>query len=190
MSSKTVKLTVKDREKAEIFADLRCVDSNLYKKRGNFKREDIVIGALAEIAVYKLLRKNDIKVGKPDFAIYSAGDKSFDADLSDSKRKFHVKGQSVKSAKLYGSSWLMQRTDPIICKPESGNYLVPTNVDLSLNEVTIFGIYNVKTIVDKECIGAPKLEWLARTKVAIYNDHLEGMMSESAKWSMLYRKVI
>lgn len=188
MSSKSLKLTKRDREKCEIFADLRSVDSDLYKKRGNFKREDIVTGALAEIAVYKLLRSYNIKVGEPDFAIYEKGLKSFDCDLTDGKRKFHVKGQTTKSASLYGESWLMQKTDPVLNKNESGHYLIPTNVDLETNEVTIFGIYNIKTIRDSDCIGEPKIEWLRRNKVAIYNDHLEGLMTESAKWSLLYRK--
>ena len=77
-----VRLTAADRKKCEAFADARCdSDVSLYEKRGSFKRVDIIAGAMAEIATYKFLRSKGLKVGKPDFEIYEAGKKSYDAEL-------------------------------------------------------------------------------------------------------------
>jgi len=187
--SRVIKLTHWDRKKAEKFADLRMgEDQTLYKRRGGFKREDIVIGALAEIGVYKLLREYGIIVTEPDFAIHKKGKKTFNADLTDYTLFFHVKGQSIESSSKYGTSWLMQKTDPIITKPQKCHYLTPTVVDLISNEVEVFGVFNINSILDKQCLDAPKIDWLARTKVAIYNDYLDATMTDKARWGLLYRK--
>jgi hypothetical protein len=170
---KIINLTKKDREQAEAFADKRCGDSALYKQRGAFKREDIVVGALSEIAVYKLLREAGRDVSKPDFAIYETRKKSYEADLCDSQRHFHVKGQGRVSAKRYGISWLFQKSDKIVKEPVLNHYIVPTNVDLDSNEVTVYGIISTTAIHSHKCWGECKLDWLNKTKCALYLKDLE-----------------
>lgn len=181
----TIFTTKADQKKARAFAKERTKDNALYQKRGGFKEEDIISGALAECAVYKLLKSNGVDVAKPDFTIHSKGKKSYDADLSDGLHHFHVKGQTLESKKRYGASWIMQRTDPIINKPERLHYLVPCTVDIETGRVEIYGIMSILSLVQNKCIGECKLEWFRKYKVALYLDHIEGILSKAARWGTI-----
>lgn len=186
---KVVKLNKADLNRAKRFADLRCSeDQSLYKSRGGFKPSDIINGALAEIAAYKLLKEYGFEVNKPDFKIYDKKKKSFDADLCTEYYSFHVKGQSLESTRRYGSSWLMQRSDPIIKDPKQGHFIIPCTVDADGLEVKIHGIFSVKTLIRRECFDDCCLEYLNRTKMALYLDYIESTMSMNARWSLLYRE--
>ena len=133
MLKKTYKVTKEERKQAEKFADERsATDTSLYKRRGAFKRDDILIGALGEIAAYNLLKEKGYRVDKPDFSIHDHIKKSYNADLKDDKRFFHVKAQSTVSAKRYGNSWLFQKSDHLTQKGINNHYLVPCEVDLKL----------------------------------------------------------
>ena len=95
---------------ANEFADKRCQNVGLYQMRGGFKRSDIIVGALGEMAVYKYLKLKGVKLDKPDFSIYENGCKTYVADmLTKGGAALHVKSQSLESAKLYGLSYLMQK---------------------------------------------------------------------------------
>lgn len=182
-----IKLNAYDRKRVEKFADLRCEeDQSLYEKRGGFKRDDIVTGALGEIAVYKLLRANGFKASKPCFEIYSKGKKSYSADIVDEKRSFHVKSQSLSSEKKYGSSWLLQRTDKLLTKEQKSHYVVPCTVDLDTNEVKIFCVANIETVKKNHMIGECKVPWFTRYKVALYWNDLKKL-SFNARWGVLRR---
>ena len=174
------------REKAEAFATARCPDVGLYEKRGGFKREDIVVGALGEMAVYKFLTTQRFKVNRPDFTIHSK--KSYDADLSDLKRNFHVKAQSMSSRKKYGASWLMQRSDPIIVKPVTNNYLVPCNVDLNTNWVEVHGLLSIPQLVAKDCIEECSVPWFRKYKVALYMETINLKLTKYSRWGLIKRK--
>jgi hypothetical protein len=178
--STTIFLNKRHRKIAENFADLRCKDSSLYEKRGGFKREDIVIGAMAELAVYDLLRKKGLSPTKPDFSIHTK--KSYDADLTDYVHNFHVKGQSVSSRKKYGCSWLMQRTDPIINKVKKLHYLVPCNVDLETNHVEVHGILSIGQLIQKGCIEECKVPWFQKYKVALYMKTINKELTKYSRW--------
>jgi hypothetical protein len=183
-----VKITKREMDTIEAFATARCgEDQSLYKKRGSFKRSDIVVGAMAEVGSYKLLRQFGFKVNKPDFKIYDKKKKSYDADLTDGVRHFHVKGQSVESAKRYGSSWLMQRWDPLVKNKKRFHYMIMTNVDLDTREVTIFGVVSFNTLHDWQCFGECTVPSFRHSKVAIY---LETIMSLStnARWGIFYER--
>ena len=183
----TVRLTKANLAKARKFADERTKDNALYQKRGGFKVEDIISGALAEIAVYKLLKEKGIDVSKPDFEIYAKGKKSYDADLSDGTHHFHVKGQTLESKQRYGASWIMQRKDPIIANPELQHYLVPCTVCITTGRVDIYGLMSIRTLVDNACIQECKLEWFRKTKVALYMKYIEGILTTKARWGALYK---
>ena len=183
----TMYLTKADLNKANKFADERTKDNVLYEKRGGFKKVDIVSGALAEIAVYKLLKSRDVAVKKPDFTIHSKGKKSYDADLTDGYYHFHVKGQTLDSKRRYGASWIMQRKDPILNDPKKLNYLVPCTVDTVTGRVEIYGVMSISTLVDNACIQECKLEWFRKTKVALYLNHIEGVLSDKSIWGFFKR---
>lgn len=180
-----VALYKRDRTKVEQFADARCGENqDVYRSRGGFKREDIVVGALAEIAVARYLRKNGFKVNLPDFKIYKRGKKSFNADLTDGERHFHVKGQSLSSAYRYGNSWLMQRYDPLVKEPTRMHYIVPCEVDTRNNTVTIFGVISFTALHYHHCFMDCKVPQFNKTKTAIYLDALNNI-SNTARWGLI-----
>jgi hypothetical protein len=188
-SVETIFLTKADMKRARKFAKARVDDNTeLYSKRGGFKEEDIVSGAMAEIGVYKLLKDHEIEVGKPDFTIHEVRKKSFDPDLTDGIHHFHVKGQTLESKQKYGASWIMQRTDPIITRPKLMHYLVPCTVHIETGRVEVYGIMSIKSLVQNGCIGECKVEWFRKTKVALYLDHIEGILSDKARWG-IFRKI-
>lgn len=183
---KEISLTKWDLNRANKFADERT-STDLYKKRGGFKRDDIVNGALAEIGAYKLLIEHGYDVAKPDFTIHSKGKKSYDADLTDGSSHFHIKGQSLSSVERYGKSWLMQRKDPILSNPKQKHYLVPSVVDTERMIVYIYGIIPIKSIVEKELLSECKLEWFRKYKVALYLDQMNSILTKNALWGAIYR---
>jgi hypothetical protein len=182
-----IELNTWDRNRAEKFTDLRCgEDQSLYKNRGGFKREDILVGALGEIAVSKYLQALGFAVNDPDFAIYEKGKKSFDCDLTDGNRLFHVKCQSRWSAKKYGKSWLLQRRDPLVNKPTSKDYVIPCVVDLDTNSVNIWGVISFKAIVKNGKVGECAVHQLRNSKVALYLNELTEL-SSSIRWGVINR---
>jgi hypothetical protein len=179
----TIYLNKAEQRRARSFAQKRVdAKTELYQKRGGFKKEDIISGAMAEIAVYNLLKSHGVRVEKPDFTIHEVRKKSFDPDLSDGLHHFHVKGQTLESKQKYGASWIMQRTDPIINKPQRLHYIVPCTVDIHTGRVEVYGIMSILSLVQLGCIGECKLEWFRKTKVALYMDHIEPFFSEKARW--------
>jgi len=171
--------------RARKFADDRVSDTELYEKRAGFKKEDIVSGAMAELAVYRVLKEKGVELGYPDFKIYEAKDKSYDADLTDGLHHFHVKGQTLESKKRYGPSWLMQRNDPILQSPQRLNYLVPCTVCVTTGRVEIYGIFSILSLIQNYCIGECKVPWFQKYKVALYMDHIEPIFGEKARWGFL-----
>lgn len=184
----TIYITKGDIKKCRAFAKARVADNTeLYNKRGGFKEIDIISGAMAECGVYRLLKKYEFDVGKPDFSIHEVKKKSFDPDLTDGIHHFHVKGQTLESKEKYGASWIMQRTDPIINHPRTLHYLVPCTVDTDTGRVEIYGIMSIKSLVANGCIGECKVDWFRKTKVALYLDHIEGILSKKARWGFMVK---
>lgn len=159
-----IKLTKYNRNTVEAFADAREKDQGAFykNKRGAFKREDIVCGALAEIAAYRCLVKRGVSPSKPDFAIHKK--KSFAADLKCNKFFYHIKGQTLDSESKYGNSYLCQKSDKLVSAPKKNDIIICCVVDLDLNQVTIVGEYFANAIV----WGEPKISWLKRYKAALY----------------------
>lgn len=180
MRSIKIKITDKQRQAAEAFTDART-QTDLYKKRGGFKREDILVGALGEIGAWKYFKKRGFTISKPDFNIYEKKNKSFDSDLRSKNRHFHVKAQSQESIRRYGHSWLMQRSDPVLQKVQYNHYMVPCAVDLEKNIVEIFGCISFKSIMEGGHIGECKHPAFRTYKVAIYLDSLM-QLSHNQRW--------
>ena len=134
--------------------------------------DDLIIGALGELAVVKMMRKKGYWVRGPDFSIYSAGNKTFDADLSYKGMSFHIKSQSMDSASKYGNSYLMQRQDPLLKNSPKNNFMVPTLVDTDKNIVKVYGYFPVDKIIENDLIGECSIPYFRKYKVALYLDDL------------------
>ena len=190
MKTEIIRLRSRDRNEVERFADLRCgEDQSLYKFRGGFKREDIVVGGMAELAVYRFLKAKGVKVKRPNFKIIGKAKKSYEADLTDGTKHFHVKGQSLNSAAKYGNSWLMQRNDPLVNNVELNHYLVPTEVNLRTNEIKIFCLPAFSALHHFQVFMDCKVDWFNKTKTAIYLDSLM-FLSHDARWGVLRKRRI
>jgi len=180
----SVKIKLNDRQKARCvaFAEARKGDKALYEKRGAFKIEDLIAGAMGEIAVWKYLRARGFSdVTKPDFTIYDKKDKSYDADIMANGKHIHVKSQTRESERRYGPSWIMQRHDPCLKKIQYNHYMVPCVVDIGSNTVEIFGAIGLKQIIEGGHIGELKVPWMRKTKVAIYMETLKEL-DYNARW--------
>jgi hypothetical protein len=181
---KSIKITISEEQykRCLAFAEERCGDSDLYEKRGAFKKEDIIAGAMGEIGVWKYLRRRGFQdLSKPDFTIHDKGSKSYDADLMSGPRHFHVKSQTKASQSKYGSSWIMQRHDPCLQEIRYNHFLIPTVVDQGSRVVEIFGCISLKAIIEGGHIGELKVPWMRRTKVAIYLDSLMEL-NHNQRW--------
>ena len=180
-----ISITDKERQVCNDFAEKRSESSGLYQKRGGFKEEDIISGAMGEIAVYKVLKKNGHILRKPDFEIYNVRGKSYEADLKSGSKHFHVKSQTTKSAEQYGKSWLCQRKDPLFSNSGYNHYLVTTVVDLDKNEVEILGFFPMFSVIKKNLIGECKVPFFRETKVALYHEQLSEGITEYQRWRVI-----
>ncbi len=164
-------------EKCVKFANDRIgLSKHLYSYRGESNTdkmvEDIVIGTLGEWAIYLHLSELGYEVGEPDMEIYTTRRKSFSADLFFNDIKLHVKSQGIVSAKRYGNSWLLQRSDKIIANPSDKDMYAFTNVDISTKKVTILGYCWCNMVKYDEC----KVPKYRSTKVAIYVDQIQDQL--------------
>lgn len=155
----------------ENFAIKRAEGSGkLYGQRGEPRHDkiidDIRIGAMAEIAAYRAVKDKVKELSFPDFKIYDKKNKSFDADLTGEGVRFHVKSQSLESAKKYGSSWLFQKRDKLLNAPGGDEFFIFCIV--TGLEVEIKGIVSVSELVMKDLVKEPKVWRYRNTKRAIY----------------------
>ena len=162
-------------DRCKQFADKRIAGSaSVYAYRGESNKakmvEDCIIGTLGEFAAFEYLKLKGILVSEPDLNIYENKKKSFAEDLHNDLVKIHVKSQSEKSFKRYGSSWLLQRRDRIVTSPTDNEYFIFTKV-IGL-EVEIMGVCRIKDIVDNELWGECKVFSYKHSKVALYLDDL------------------
>jgi hypothetical protein len=156
---------------------------NHYKKRGQSRREkivqDIICGKLGEFGVTEFLRQHGYFVTDPDIEIYTAGKKSFDADLhvyiNEDHYNIHCKSQTKDSAKKYGNSWVLQydgfgrgHTDKLFKHRTEFDFLAATEADEVTGDVTIFCVCPIETLFDNDKIELPMVKWLEKTKRAIY----------------------
>jgi hypothetical protein len=166
-------ITDEDYDKIKDFVAKRKKDNELYKKRGGFREEDLWVGALAEFASYYYLQENGVDCSQPDLRILTKKEKSYDADIRSNSKFFHVKGQSLRSQKRYGNSWLLQRYDKIVQKKIKNHYLILCNVDVDNRKVEILGTPSISSIHNSECWSECKYYLFRKTKVALYLDEMK-----------------
>lgn len=172
-----IKLADKEIERCRQFAkDQVGTSQGTYAERGQFFKEvierQIAEGKIAEVAAYKFLRKKKFDISKPDFNIYRGRQKSYAADLTDGATNWHCKTQSKASAETHGTSWLFQKTDPIVINPQANDFLILTTVAGNLVEVA--GIIAATTIKEEKLYSKPNLERLQDTKTCIYLTDIES----------------
>jgi hypothetical protein len=103
-------------------------------------KDDILVGKLAEYAVYKLLLLRGKNVTAPDLQVYSTNRKSFSADLKDEVFEYHVKCMKSSAAARFGLSWSFQKQDKLVTQPKTNDIIV-------LSEYTDAGDIEVKALV-------------------------------------------
>ena len=202
MKSVTVELKPRDLEKAKNFAEARLEKSiDQYSRRGQTNidkiKYDITIGALGEIGIYRMLKRLGIKVSPPDFNIYEAKNKSYDADLHDKDGyRFHCKSQSRDSADTYGNSYILQyggngngHIDKLFKSRTNRDFLIPCLVDIDTKEVIIYGCIKVETLFKKDLIKMPRVKWLEFSKRAVYLEDL-FTLSWYERWGRLKRSSV
>lgn len=151
------------------FAKKRIKSSKgLYAYRGESKSDkmiqDIVIGTIGEWAIKEYFDLHGMDCTVPDMTIYEKNNKSYNADLLINYYDVHVKSQGIKSAKLYGNSYLVQRSDKVVKEPSDKDLFAFAEVDLDNNEVRILGFCPAKRMIYGEC----KVPRYRHTKKAIY----------------------
>lgn len=184
-STRLIKLNKLDVELATGFLENRRDSTGLYEQRGGFKDSDILAGALGEIAAARFLKRFGLRVGYPDFTNHTK--KSYAADLTGPGGKhYHVKTQTKESEKKYGSSWIMQRHDPILQTAPYRHYMILCVIDMATLEVEIKGVVSVNTLVQYKHIGECKAPSFRSTKVALYMDSIQSL-SRKALWGNLWK---
>lgn len=145
----------------------------LYAYRGehniNKMIDDIIVGKAGECAVHRYLTDKGMYCTRPDFKIYKAKRKSYDADLYCEDLTVHVKSQSVLSSKRYGSSWLFQRRDNLLNTEDRKEFMAFTKVNG--REVDILGV--VRAIDIQDLFGECSVPRYRATKVALYWDEVK-----------------
>lgn len=89
------------------------------------QKADNTSGKRAEVMIHNYIKAQGINVSPVDFKIYGAGEKNFNADLfykkNNLKHNIHVK--SCIETRDKSNSWVFQKFDPLVCKPDDSDYL-------------------------------------------------------------------
>jgi hypothetical protein len=170
-----IKFTQDHLQKAEDFSN--AVNTSLYARRNQWdagkRKLDSKIGKLGELAVYETLKPLYDDLSYPDFAIYSAKQKSWDYDLKAKDINLHVKCQNIVQAQRYGESWIFELTDKHIFKDFTDkDYVAFVTVDMVKGEGYIKSILPVSVLHKNALFKKPKLDKLI-SKAAVYFDDVK-----------------
>jgi hypothetical protein len=178
---KEVKLTETQIRKCKEFAQKSS--TNHYAKRGQFNKDkiqdQISTGKMGEIVAYKTIKKEIPTIGKPDFKIYEAKNKTWDCDLIDSDNdiKILVKTQDCSSAVKYGQSWIFQYSNgknrggkdkSVFVSPEDNYYVCFVMMDVPDGVGRVLSVCSVKNLVSNQLFKDPICKKLVGIKKAIY----------------------
>ena len=161
------------------------VDSSQSTWRVNREKAitDIFTGKMGEVGAFIHLCELGQLPTPPDFTVYTARNKSFDADLFMGNYRVHCKTQSAESMEKYGVSWILQygakRCDPLFKRRDQDDLFM--GMSLNGQEVTIHLRTRVNDLFEWEAVGLPTLKWLEQTKRAVYFDAIEKA-PKSVRW--------
>lgn len=161
---------------------------NHYAKRNQFNKDKIIeqisLGKLCEFATYQVLSDKYPDLSLPDTAVYTGSKKSFDFDMKANNLNLHIKGQLQSSAKLYGQSWIFQwagdgkgHCDKEIFYPTIKNQYV-SFVLMDKKVADICAIVSLDFLHEHNLFKLPKLDYLQKTKRAVYWDDLKAFSKE------------
>lgn len=178
-----VRVRPKEREMCWTFArQVIGTNKQAYARRGQTQEsriiQQIARGKIAEFAVFSHIHFSvDVPVAFPDLSIYTANEKSYAADLRVRDMDVHVKSQTFKNRDRYGASWVFQKRDPLLTKPNQSDLLALTHQHAADSEyVEIVGYFYAIDIVG--LYGDPVLPYLRRTKKVLYLDDLLEVFPE------------
>ena len=137
---------------------------------------------LAEWAVYDYITARERKgrvVSPPDFKIYPAWGKTFDADLTVGDIKVHVKSQTYESAKQFSESWMFQKKDTLTHAPEDNEFVAFCLVNETTREVELRLFVKASELVG--LYGEAKSPALRATKTVIYYGQVEHLTKRLVK---------
>lgn len=162
--------------RAEAFADavtetVSYRDSNQTLKKKI--RDDHFVSKLGEEATRCVFEERNCTVEGPDYAVYTAKQKSWAADLKINALDVAVKTQRRSAAKRYGLSWTFQdspaRRDPILSMPEAWVCLVVYEDLKPGYECLVYPLRKIKQLI----FEAPRLSHLVGKKQAVYLETLQ-----------------
>ena len=179
----------------------RCVDFsnasvdtsvNKYASRNQFDiskiKKDIRNGKIAEEGAWEILSKTYPNLSKPDHSIYTAKQKSWDADLKDPSIPISVaiKSQDIESEINFGRSWVFQfnktsnydRDTGIFAETDNNHYVTFISLNIPKRFGTIQAIVKVKWLHDHNLFKPMMKTNLQNNKLAIYYDDLVKFQDE------------
>jgi hypothetical protein len=177
------------------FAQKQLVTSrSKYRQRNQTNQvritQQIADGKMGELFAARHLRKQGYVCSDPDFEIYTARNKSFDADLvvelADpfESRAVHVKTQNNESARRWGSSWVFQaggagygNTDPLLDRT-TNDWVVFVKLDAQAHSAVVIGPLEMAQV--KQHLKDPVLERLKGIKKCIYESDLNEIQVQHA----------
>lgn len=138
--------------------------SSLYLKRKQNKdklRQNIMEGKIAEYAAYFYLRERNFCLMPPDLEIHSVKKKSHDSDLyiPDKDVHIHVKSVGLETSKLYGDTFLVEKSDPLIRAPMANHYYM--------------------VMKQRDFINYDVLKWI-RSDECVFSDPINNLPSKKA----------
>ena len=156
------------------------INTTYYSNRNQFDNDkrttDQIVGKLAEIAIFNLLKDKVKSITYPDFTIYSNDRKSWLSDLKAGKINIHSKAQSLEQSKIFGLSWIFQINDKHIFSQFTDNdYVIFVVIDLVKYDAEIKSIAQVSSLHDEKLFKDPKIKSLVGNKKAIYFDDLKKL---------------
>lgn len=169
--------------KCQAFAKLEYQTTKDQRRRRNQTNEaririQVADGKMGELLAQRYLRACGHNCTDPDFQIYDAAHKSFDADFHVNGFPVHCKSQNADSAKRYGLSWMFQKGgqgwghyDPALETPTDKAVFV--QVDHKKRVGTIYGPFTMGDLIPK--FRDPKLARLRGIKTCIYAEDLEDV---------------
>jgi hypothetical protein len=190
--NKDIVITELQHQKCREFAEQSAATHfQHYEKRGQSDHnrivEQILVGKLGEVAVYKFLSQYK-DCSKPDFNIYPSG-KTFDSDIKWRHYRVHVKTQDKESAELFGLSWTFQKSNATGNDSRGHNdHGVFKNYDKDdliffcniKNDrlVRICASVDAKTLHEKHLFALPVKQSLQESKRCVYYNMLEESLNE------------
>lgn len=162
--------------KCEKFANQQLDTSQDQYRRRNQSNptrivKQIADGKMGELLACAHMTRLGFECTDPDFAIYTARFKSFDADLISGDTHVHVKSQNRTSADKYGTSWVFQaggrgvgHVDP--CVKEGESWCIFVVVDHETHSAEIHGPLDMVKV--RPHFKDPKLQHLVGIKKCIY----------------------